>query len=148
MKKWLRRTRGIIGTALTWGVGWSLIGLAGGVPVLNWGIPGAIAGGGFAVALAIAGRRRTLREISVGSAAGWGALGTVGAVLLAMPLLLLMMPALKIGPVLAVLAVLGAGSGAGTLAIAKRAEDREVLEAGEEVLGLKESWADGGDQSP
>lgn len=145
MRKWLRRIRGVIGTALTWGVGWSLVGLAGGVPVLNWGVPGVIAGAGFAVALAIAGRRRTLSEIPVWSAAGWGALGTVGAVLVATPLLFLMMPALKIVPFIGVLAVLGAGSGAGTLAVARRAEDRELLEAKEEALGLEAPSADEGE---
>ncbi len=34
--------------------------------------------------------------------------------------------------------LLGAGSAAGSLALARRAEDRELLEAGEEALGLTE----------
>ena len=37
-----------------------------------------------------------------------------------------------------VLTVLGAGSAAGSLAIARKAEDKELLGAGEEALGLTE----------
>ena len=37
-----------------------------------------------------------------------------------------------------VLTVLGAGSAAGSLALARKAEDKELLEAGEEALGLTE----------
>ena len=36
------------------------------------------------------------------------------------------------------LTFLGAGSAGGSLALARRAEDRELLEAGEEALGLTE----------
>ena len=35
-------------------------------------------------------------------------------------------------------ALLAAGSAAGSLALARRAEDKELLEAGEEALGLTE----------
>ena len=38
----------------------------------------------------------------------------------------------------AVVTLMGAGSAAGSLALARRAEDRELLEAGEEALGLTE----------
>jgi hypothetical protein len=37
-----------------------------------------------------------------------------------------------------VVTLMGAGSAAGSLALARRAEDRELLEAGEEALGLTE----------
>ena len=43
----------------------------------------------------------------------------------------------KVLPI-AIMALLGAGSAAGSLALARRAEDRELLEAGEEALGLIE----------
>ena len=73
--------------------------------------------------------------MSVPRFAAWGALGGF---------LLTVFVQLSVGgPGLSIIAatvttLLGAGSAAGSLALARRAEDRELLEAGEEALGLTE----------
>jgi hypothetical protein len=116
--------------ALTWGVAWAVPGLLAGVP--QWILVGLISGAGFSVVLGIAERRHRLEELSLPRVAGWGAVGAVGSALVAMPLLLLISGgALAILPFLAVVAALGAGSAAGTLAIARGADARESLEPGE-----------------
>ena len=101
--------------------------------MLNWATAGLIAGAGFSVALGIAARHRTLTEIPVEWAALWGAVGTVVGTLVLMPLLLLVVPGLIIAPFLVVAAMLGAASAAGTLVLARRAEDHELLEAREDA---------------
>ena len=94
----LRRLRGLFGTALAWGAGWSVVGLTlgalawltGAVPgfgpaalagvVVRWAGLGAAAGTGFAAILAIADRRvASVDELKADRTARWGALG--GAVL-------------------------------------------------------------------
>ena len=69
MKKWLKRTRGAVGTALTWAAGWSVVGAITGVirvvsgidPVsaifwiaATFGIAGFIGGAIFSTVLSIA----------------------------------------------------------------------------------------------
>lgn len=100
--KWLKRIRGAIGVGLTWAVGWAVAGVSIGVasillPWLPWdaffkvfdaplpafAVPGFFAGVFFSIVLGIAGRRRTLRELSVGTFATWGAIG--GLLLTAFP---------------------------------------------------------------
>lgn len=129
MKRWLRRLRGAVGMALTWGVAWAVPGLLVGVP--QWILVGLIAGAGFSVVLGIAERRHRLEELSLPRVAAWGAVGAVGSALVAMPLLLLISGgALAVLPFLSVVAGLGAGSAAGTLAIARKADTGNALGAG------------------
>ena len=150
MKKWLKRIRGAVGMGLTWAAGWFgvgvIIGLVmvviGGGPVglvtNSVGLAFAGFGGGaaFSVVLGIAEGRRRFDEMSLPRFAGWGALGG----LLLFTLLGGTGGVSALGSVVAasVLTLLGASSAAGSLALARRAEDRELLKAGEEALGLTE----------
>ncbi len=162
MKKWLKRIRGALGLGLTWAVGWSVVGamlrivagvitggpiaaasgsLVAGLAVASavFGVMGFIGGTAFSVVLGIAERRRTFAEMSLPRFAGWGA---VGGLVLILPFVLIGWApvTLETASIIGVLALLGAGSASGSLALARRAEDEELLEAGEDVadIGLTE----------
>ena len=152
MKKWLRRVRGAVGMGLTWAVAWALFGVLIGVasillPGLPWdlffnffdaplpalAVPGFVGGTAFSVVLGIAGRRRRFDEISLPRFAGWGALGG----------LLMMAPivaTLSLSPVSLVatslVALLCSGSAAGSLALARMSEDRQLLDASADVAEI------------
>ena len=145
MKKWMRRIRGAVGMGLTWAAAWfgvgALIGLVGlGVGVvavaISWAQIGFVGGIIFSTLLGISLGRGRFDEMSLPVFAGIG--GTVGG-LVAVVLSLSMA-----GPVtltlVGVLFLLGAGSAAGSLALARRADDRELLEASADVadVGLTE----------
>lgn len=157
MPPWLRRLRGMIGTGLTWAVAWALFGLGVGVasvllPWLPWApifevfdaplpalaVPGFVAGMLFSLVLGAAARARQLRELSVRQFAIWGALG--GLLLSLIPATLSMLGLATIAPsalglwgLTAVVGVpfvlLSAASAAGSLVLARRAEDRGLLAA-------------------
>jgi hypothetical protein len=159
MRNWQRRIRGAVGMGLTWAAGWALVGVLIGVtsrllPGLPWdalfevfdaplptlAIPGFIGGALFSVVLGIAGRRRRFDELSLPRFAAWGAVGG---------LLLSLLPAAMVAVGLATVAgpdaglwrvtaaiggpfiLLSAVSASGSLLLARMAEDRELLEAGE-----------------
>jgi hypothetical protein len=159
MKKGLRRIRGSVGMGLTWAAGWALVGLLIGVsskllPGLPWdsffavfdaplpalAVPGFVGGVLFSVVLGIAGRRRRFDELSLPRFATWGAVG--GLLLSLVPIALvavgLATPGADVnlwqttavvgGPFI----LLSAVSAAGSLMLARRAEDRK-LAAGEDV---------------
>jgi hypothetical protein len=156
MNHWLRRFRGIAGTALTWGTLWGLaaivfaIGLeifgAGrtntpfgrtlaGVGVF-FGFFGAWAGAVFAVLMAASERRRTFSQLSALRVALWG---IAGGVSLPLTIVLTSLDMVRrIGPpdgfirTLLFTATLGALSGWGMLAMARRAkgDDPAALAAG------------------
>lgn len=165
MKTWLRRIRGAIGMGVTWALGWALFGLMIGVssrllPGLPWdaffevfdaplpalAVPGFVGGVLFSVVLGIAGRRRTFDELSLPRFALWGAAGG---------LLLSLVPAAMVGVGLASLEggrfgpwqlttiisppliLLSAVSASVSLILARRAEDRAVLGAGDDVAALR-----------
>ena len=152
MKRWLKRIRGAIGVGLTWGVVW---GLVGGTLEAIFGLPPGSSGAGivfqefvrgfaafamigfsgsavFSMALWLGGRRRSFAEMSLPRFAGWGALaGSTAGLALYVGVGALTPSALVIG--VGTMALLGAGSAAGSLALARVADDRELLEAGEEV---------------
>ena len=93
-------------------------------------------GTAFSVVLSVTEGRRRFDEMSLLRFAAWGA---VGGFLLAMPLLLLR--AATDPPALywfgtSVVALLGAGSATGSLALARRADDRELLEHGADVADI------------
>jgi len=152
MKKLLRCIRGAIGMGLTWAAAWfglwATVGLVtllingrGGiealVDTLMFPVGGFVAGAAFSVVLGIAESRRRFDEMSIPRFAGWGAVGG----------LLLFGLAGGAGPGIygmavngSIMAFLCAGSAAGSLALARRADDRELLEAGHDVadVGLTE----------
>ena len=137
MKGFLRRFRGIIGTGLTWALGWAgifaVVGLVFGaysVPrlALVGGFVGLAAGGAFAVILSITERRRRLEDLSLWRMALWGGLGG-----------LLVAAAFSgsgglIWSFAATMAFSGAVSSAGTVAIARRGGDPNLLDADDEPL--------------
>jgi len=149
MKKWVRRIRGAVGMGLTWAAAWFGAGMIILLGLLVAGIPGAdvpfplgfgafgfVAGVIFSGVLGLIESSRRFDQMSFPRFAGWGALGGfllsaifVSGVAIAED------PAffenlLFLGPIFA---VAGAGSAAGTLAMARRAKDREWLQAGEDV---------------
>ncbi|AHG88139.1 hypothetical protein J421_0602 [Gemmatirosa kalamazoonensis] len=138
MTTWRRRIRGAIGIGLTWAAAWfaagmillAIVGLdAADVPFpLFFGFLGFLAGATFSVILGLVAGRRRFDELSLPKFAGWGALGG---------LLLSVIVALAAGPggellvVGPVFALAGAISATGTLALARRAERRELLGTGQ-----------------
>ncbi len=147
MKKWLRRIRGAIGIGLTWAAAWFGAGLilllvvgvgAADVPFpLFFGLLGFLAGVTFSGVLGIVEGRRRFDQMSLPRFAVWGG---VGALLLSGIFVLaagLGGEILILGPVFA---LSGAGCAAGSLALARMAEDRELLDGGTDVAeaGLTE----------
>ena len=156
MNKWLRRIRGAVGTGLVWAAAWAVGGLLIGVtslllPFLPWdsffrvfdaplpalAIPGFFAGVFFSMVLGIAGRGRKFSELSVPQFAAWGAVG--GLLLILFPFALVAVGLASregsdisawqiiaaIGPLFILLSALSAS---GSLVLARRAENRAVLE--------------------
>lgn len=143
MHSGLRRLRGTIGMGLTWALGWAVTGLLIGVtsvllPNLPWwegffrvfdaplpalAIPGFVAGAAFSVVLGIAGREKRFDELSL---PGMTALGSVGGLAFGVAIAAIGFPAGAI----VFLATLSAASAAATLLVARRGEQRELLEPG------------------
>lgn len=171
MNKWLRRIRGAVGMGLTWAVGWAVAGLLIGaasilLPGLPWdsffavfdaplpalAIPGFFAGVFFSIVLGIAARHRKFSELSVPGFAAWGAVG--GLMLIVFPFALVAVGLAStegsehsawqvIAAISGPFILLSAASAAGSLMLARKAEDRKSLEAGESVAdrGLAEGAA-------
>lgn len=148
MKNWLYRIRGLLGTALTWAAVWFPVGAVMGLvlrplgvsdPALLFALAGFLTGATFSVVLGITEGRRRFDEMSLPRFAGWGAFGG----LLSAVLFFSSTGGSLLGTVVvsSVLTVLGAGSAAGSLTLARRADDRDLLEAGEKALGLLEGEA-------
>ena len=146
MKRFLQRLRGIIGTGLTWAVGWmgfygvvilpilAVFGLIGGGAsfILNTfigvGIAGFVAGSAFGVVLSILERHKKLEDLSFKRIALWGGLGGLafGA----------MLGPEYWGPAIFV-TLLGIGSATGSVALARR-KDTKLIEGEEDpVLSLE-----------
>ena len=138
MKRWLRRIRAAIGMGLTWAFAWFGAGIilllvvgfgAADVPFpLFFALLGFLAGATFSGVLAIFEGRRRLDQMSLRRFAGWGAVGGLllaGLFGSAMALQgeALWGDILFLGPVFA---LAGAASAAGSLALARMAEDREL----------------------
>ena len=130
MHQSLRRFRGVLGTAVTWGFAWGALGSLAGVP--QWTVVGFTSGAGFALALALAERRSRADTLALRRTALWGALGAVAGASVAVPWLWAMSHgALRLVPFLGVSALLGAGSAAGTLLLIRRADAGPRLTAGD-----------------
>jgi len=150
LKGWLKRIKGALGLGLTWAAAWAgflsivtvvadMIGGYAWTPtVVNllanaalFAIMGFIGGASFSVVLGIAERRRTFDELSLPRFAAWGA---AGGVALAVLMSATSVGGLTLGGLLGtgvVGALLGAGSATGSLALARRGEDRSALDAGD-----------------
>jgi hypothetical protein len=137
MRNWLRRVRGAIGMGFTWAAAWSAVGS---VPrwvfgfntdaplPLVFGVFGFAAGVTFAVLLALTAGERRFDQMSLPRFAGWGA---VGGLLLSA--LFAGAASLGWGEVLAVaptFALACALCASGSLAVARRAERRELPTSG------------------
>lgn len=156
----LRRIRGILGLGVVFALGWGAIGgvmemLANVMPPGAWihevdmwpqtlAIPGFLCGIATGIVLALTEGRRRFEQLSVGRFAAWGAVGGVllGAIGLANglggPITNVL---LRAAVVLTPLAILGATSAAGTLAIARKGEDRALQRAGDRMdeIGLSDA---------
>ena len=161
MTNWLKRIRGAVGLGLTWAVSWSAIGalvavLPGttppGIPiVLEWVVGfaaqfaalGFVGGAAFSVVLGVTEGRRRFDQMSLPRFAVWGAFGglmmwavrdTIGWSMMSF-LVSVGLPgpswvhAISGG----IIVLLGAGSAAGSLALARRVDDQELLGVGEDV---------------
>lgn len=159
MKKWLRRIRGAIGMGLTWAVAWFGAGLvlllvvgfgAADVPFpLFFGLLGFFAGVLFSGVLGFVEGHRRFEQMSIPRFAGWGG---VGGFLLAVVFVLVVALAgdttlLKnlvfLGPLFA---FAGATCAAGSLALARKAEDRVLLDGGGDVGEVEPADGGGGER--
>ena len=135
MRRWLKRLRGALGIGLTWAAIWFAVGTIVGLVLFGrtvnvelfvnaraYAYMGFVGGAIFSTALGIAEGRRTFDEMSLRS---FAVLGAVGGLFVSMLL----------GAGFVVFALLGAGSAAGSLAVARRADS--LLESGDDV-GLLE----------
>ena len=160
MNRWLRRIRGAVGMGLTWALAWFGVGMilmlglllvtgstGADVPYpLGFGAFGFVAGVTFSGVLGLLEGRRRFDQMSLPRFAGWGAVGGLlltGIFVSVAALVGDTTPLRNLEVLVPVFALAGAGSAAGMLALARRAEERELLDASEEVseVGLTESEA-------
>jgi len=120
---------------LIWAIAWAIVG--GGImeafvdphgAILDmWpqtlGIAGFLGGAAFSIVFGIAARRRSFKELSLVRAA---ALGAVAGIVVGAFLMTTGAPVMIIAPA----ALLCAGSASASLALARRAKERELLDAG------------------
>lgn len=152
MKKLLRRVRGAIGMGLTWAAAWFGAGMVmllallvttgstgADVPYpLGFGALGFLAGVTFSALVGVVERRRRFDQMSLRRFAVWGGVGGLVLSGVFVPLAGLRVDLLLVlGPVFG---LSGACCAAGSLALARMAEDRELLEASADVdeVGLTE----------
>lgn len=152
MKKWLRRIRGAIGIGVTWAAGWAPIGavvgwitgVALGFPLAGiatnyavlFGVLGFVGGTMFSTVVRITERHRSFDQLSMPRFVAWGALGGLGLGGLAVALSILGAGFGPLGAVIAsVTTVLGAGSAAGTLAVARAGDPPPTLEGDDDGSG-------------
>jgi len=150
MKNWVRRLRGAVGLAVSWAFGWAavlsvatvVVDMIGGyawTPTLGnlaanavlFGAMGFLGGGVFSVVLGIAGRRRRFEEMSLPTFTGWGIVAGVG---LGVLMALTSVGGFSVPTLVSCVgfgAILGGGSAGGSLALARRADDRHALTSGE-----------------
>ena len=151
MKGFLRRLRGIIGTGITWALGWAVLwggtvliaagfgafeGLTAGMFLLGALFVagcGFIAGSAFGMILSVFERRKRLEELSLKRIALMGGLvgGLGGSALVAIFGITLWIP-------IVILTVAGVGFASGTVALAKRSDTKLIEGEEESVLSLEE----------
>jgi hypothetical protein len=141
MSKWLQRIRGAIGMGLTWAMAWFGAGMvlllivgpeAADVPFpLGFGLLGFLAGATFSGVLGIVEGRRSFDQMSIPRFAGWGAVGgLLFSVIFVLAAGLGGDVILVLGPVFA---LSSAASAAGSLALARKAEEPALLDAGKDA---------------
>lgn len=156
MKRWLRRIRGAVGMGLVWAAVWAPAGVVIGLVVDPDGsmdemwaavgaYPGFLGGVVFSAVLGVAAGRRRLEQLSLPRVAAWG--GAAGLLVGALPFALgastterpLRLAVVTVGGIV----LLSAASATGSLALARRAQTRELLAAGAAVprLGRTEGEA-------
>ena len=145
MKSWLQRIRGALGIGVTWAVGWApvgaivgwITGTAFGYPIATiamnyailFGVLGFTGGAMFSTAVHLAEGRRRFEELTMPRFVVWGALGGLALGGLAVALGILGAGFDVLGATIAGAAtLLGAGSAAGTLAVARAGELPKSLE--------------------
>ena len=148
MKKWLRRIRGAIGMGLTWAFGWTFVGMLGVVVIYTlfpdlpdifdiwipvFAYPGFLAGVGFSVVLRVAEGRRRFDELSLPRFTAWGAVGGMLVGAFVAVVLFGEAPNAALAAFMSTSTLLGAVSAAGSLALARKGDDRELLAASAEV---------------
>jgi hypothetical protein len=150
-RSWVQRLRGAIGIGLTWAAGWApigaitgllasgVLGFPMGVVVANYavtfGVLGFLGGAIFSSVLRLAEGRRSFDQLSLPRFVAWGGLGGLLLGALAVGVSLLGSGVSMLGAAIAVAStLLGAGSAAGTLVVARAAEDRVVPSGGRSKL--------------
>lgn len=140
MQKWLQRSRGAIGMAVIWAVAWGIAGMlprwvfgfnADAPLPLVFGVLGFFAGLIFSAILVLTERRRTFDQMSTTRFATWGAVG--GLVLAAIFTRMASLSgadALIIAPTFSIVC---AACATGSLALARRADRRELSAAGGDI---------------
>ena len=150
MRSWMKRVRGAIGMGLTWAtawlpvgavVGWTLGLFFTGARMGQWAALftalGFVGGTIFSSVLRLAEGRRRFDELSMPRFAAWGALGglLLGGLAVAAGVL---GPGLSLVDLVTVTVTtaMGAGSAAGTLALARLSDDQELLDTSSEVADV------------
>ena len=139
MQTWMRRIRGAVGMGLTWALAWFLAGMvlllivgldAADVPFpLGFAFLGFLAGVTFSGVLGLIEGRRSFEQMSVPRFALWGATGGLVFSGLFVAAAGLGVAALAVlGPVFG---LSGAACAAGSLALARKAEDRGPRQLGD-----------------
>jgi hypothetical protein len=148
MRKWLRRVRGAMLMGLTWAVVWAPVGVLIGMIVdpsgamdepwiLVGAYPGFLGGVLFSTIFAIAARRRRLDELSLGRVGAWGALAGVMLGLIPFAIGTSNIPVWQLASILVGgTTLLCTTSAVASLALARRAEKQELLDAGAEVADV------------
>ena len=151
MKKWLRRIRAAVTMGLLWAVPWAVVAVLIGMVVdpdgsmdemwpLIGAYPGFLGGVVFSIVLSIAERRRSLSELSVRRFGAWGA--AAGLVIGVVPFLL-GTPSADIDVARLATVVIGsftlmsAASAAGSLALARRGQARELPGSGADAADAR-----------
>ena len=146
MNRFLKRVRGILGTALTWAIGWVGLGVGigalAGFPfsyllrmALNSSVAGFMAGASFAVILSVAERNHSLEDLSLRRVALWGGAG--GLLLSVVPMAFGVPVPYLLGP-LVINVGIGAGMATGSVVLARRGENRRLtLGASDPLLSLE-----------
>jgi len=151
MRKWLRRIRGAVGMGLTWALAWFGAGMvllliigpdAADVPFpIGFGMLGFFAGATFSGVVGIVGRRRRFDQISLPRFAAWGAVGgLLFSVIFGLAAAALAEGSAFLGNLVflgPLFAAAGAGCAAGSLALARRAEEPALLDAGVDMAEVE-----------